>query len=79
MLTLRFMTRSTTVMLWTMTLLSVMFLLLCGMLSLGSHINIRLLTGLIIMERVSCPGYLSPCVVGLNANEILIGRFFDGQ
>jgi hypothetical protein len=31
------------------------------------------------MERVSCPGYLSPCVIGLNANEILIGRFLDGQ
>lgn len=62
-----------------MTLLSVMFLLLWGMLSLGRHTNIRPLTGLIIMEHVSFPGHLSHCVIGLNANEILIGRFLDGQ
>lgn len=33
--------------------------------------------GLIILERVSCPGYIPPLFVKLNANEMLIGHFLE--
>lgn len=60
-----------------MTLPSIILPILWSMLSLERHTSMWPSMGSIILERVSCPGYIPPLFVKLNANEMLIGHFLE--